>query len=279
MKTTYYVNEKSAYYFFRANDLSRHHGKPFNLLVTISFDCNNSKQHYQKVFSLINRAKNVWIRNYANKNGLPREAPRSACVFENPCFNVHAHWQVYIPPQLIDQFKAKLPRWLKRYQGVIYDDSIDIQHINPHTLKTVANYMMKGIRPEWQAFYHLQGRATYQGAVQGQRVKLSRNLGRTALKRSGFNAATQRNEWEALYPELSSQYSKPANWSIEEVIPQVVTKRKFPSMKEFQRMLWKKERQRYLASTAISTRSSARLNAQIAKQLGYSVGSIENRDW
>lgn len=279
MNTTYYVNEKSAYYFLRANDLSRHHGKPFNLFVTISFDCKNSKQHYQKVFSLINRAKNVWIRNYNNRNGLPREAPRSACVFENPHFNVHAHWEVYIPSQLIEKFKEKLPRWLKRYQGVIHDDSIDIQHINPHTLKTVANYMIKGIKPEWKAFYHLQSRAAYQGAIQGQRVKLSRNLGRTALKRSGFNAATQRNEWETLYPELSFQYSKPANWSIEEVIPQVATERKFPSMKEFRRMLWKKERQRYLSSTSISTGSSARLNAQIVKQLGYSVGSIENRDW
>lgn len=139
--------------------------------------------------------------------------------------------------------------------------------------------MIKGIKPEWKAFYHLQSRAAYQGAIQGQRVKLSRNLGRTALKRSGFNAATQRNEWETLYPELSSQYSKPANWSIEEVIPQVATERKFPSMKEFRRMLWKKERQRYLSSTSISTGSSARLNAQIVKQLGYSVGSIENRDW
>ncbi|ABS14025.1 hypothetical protein [Brucella anthropi] len=279
MITTNYINEKSAYYFLRANDLSRHHGKPFNLFVTISFDCKNSKQHYQKVFSLINRAKNVWIRNYNNRNGLPREAPRSACVFENPHFNVHAHWEVYIPSQLIEKFKEKLPRWLKRYQGVIHDDSIDIQHINPHTLKTVANYMIKGIKPEWKAFYHLQSRAAYQGAIQGQRVKLSRNLGRTALKRSGFNAATQRNEWETLYPELSSQYSKPANWSIEEVIPQVATERKFPSMKEFRRMLWKKERQRYLSSTSISTGSSARLNAQIVKQLGYSVGSIENRDW
>ncbi len=279
MITTNYINEKSAYYFLRANDLSRHHGKPFNLFVTISFDCKNSKQHYQKVFSLINRAKNVWIRNYNNRNGIPREAPRSACVFENPHFNVHAHWEVYIPSQLIEKFKEKLPRWLKRYQGVIHDDSIDIQHINPHTLKTVANYMIKGIKPEWKAFYHLQSRAAYQGAIQGQRVKLSRNLGRTALKRSGFNAVTQRNEWETLYPELSSQYSKPANWSIEEVIPQVATERKFPSMKEFRRMLWKKERQRYLSSTSISTGSSARLNAQIVKQLGYSVGSIENRDW
>ena len=142
MITTNYINEKSAYYFLRANDLSRHHGKPFNLFVTISFDCKNSKQHYQKVFSLINRAKNVWIRNYNNRNGLPREAPRSACVFENPHFNVHAHWEVYIPSQLIEKFKEKLPRWLKRYQGVIHDDSIDIQHINPHTLKTVANYMV-----------------------------------------------------------------------------------------------------------------------------------------
>lgn len=279
MYSTHYINEKSAHYFLRANDLSRHQGKPFNLFVTISFDYKNSKHHYQKVFSLINRAKNVWIRNYNNRNGLPREAPRSACVFENPHFNVHAHWEVYIPSQLIEKFKEKLPRWLKRYQGVIHDDSIDIQHINPHTLKTVANYMIKGIKPEWKAFYHLQSRAAYQGAIQGQRVKLSRNLGRTALKRSGFNAATQRNEWETLYPELSSQYSKPANWSIEEVIPQVATERKFPSMKEFRRMLWKKERQRYLSSTSISTGSSARLNAQIVKQLGYSVGSIENRDW
>lgn len=278
MNKSSYISEKSAYYLLRANDLSRHQGKPFNLFVTISFDCKNSKYHYQKVFSLINRAKNVWIRNYNKRNGLPREAPRSACVFENPYSNVHAHWEVYIPTQLIDAFKVKIWRWLKRYQGVVHEDSIDIQIINPHSLKTVANYMIKGIKREWIGFYHLHNRASYQGEIQGQRVKLSRNLGRTALKRSGFNAAKQRNDWETLFPELASQYSKPNNWSAEEVIPQVLTDRKFPSMKDWLRMLRKRERQELLTSTSIGS-GTARLNAQISKQLGYSVGSIENRDW
>lgn len=278
MIITHFINEKSAYYFLRANDLTRHQGKPFNLFVTISFDTVNSIKHYQKVFSSINRAKNVWIRNYNKRNGLPREAPRSACVFENPRFNVHAHWEVYIPTQLIEIFKVKLWKWLKRYQGVVHEDSIDIQHINPHTLKTVANYMIKGIKRDWIGFYHLYSRASYQGEIQGQHVKLSRNLGRTALKRSGFNAAKQRNDWEVLFPELASQYLKPESWSAEEVIPQVLTDRKFPSMKDWLRMLRKRERQELLASTSIGS-GTARLNAQISKQLGYSVGSIENRDW
>ncbi|WP_155723798.1 hypothetical protein [Brucella anthropi] len=278
MYSTHYINEKSTHYFLRANDLSRHQGKPFNLFVTISFDCKNSKHHYQKVFSLINRAKNVWIRNYNKRNGLPREAPRSACIFENPRSNVHVHWEVYIPTQLIDAFKVKIWKWLKRYQGFVHEDSIDIQHINPHTLKTVADYMIKGIKPDWARFYHISHRVAYQGAIQGQRVKISRNLGRTSLKRSGFNAAEQRNEWEMLFPDLASQYPKPANWSAKKVIPQVLTDQKFLSMKEYRRMLWKLKQQNYWASTSNST-GAGRLNSLIAKQLGYSIASAGNRDW
>lgn len=271
-----HINVRSALYLLWSIDFAMYKGRAFNCFITINFDLRNTDLTAQQIFSKINRAKNRWLQSYYKKNGLEHQPPCAARVFEKPNFNEHVHWLVNIEPELVEALERKLVRWLQRYQNFVGPSSINIQRVNPHTLKNIGNYMVKGVDPRFAGFLHLQGRVSHQGLIRGQRCRSSQIIGITAQKRAGFKASLQRHEWEDKFPELAASYPKPDNWSIDEVVPQLKTDRYFQSMKEFLRHERGRKINRRHKSTTRRCAHAAR-NSLIARQLGYNHNSVCNR--
>ncbi|QWK79419.1 hypothetical protein [Ochrobactrum sp. BTU1] len=188
------INVRSALYLLRSIDYAKHDGRSLNYFVTINFDLRHTDLTAQQIFSKINRAKNRWLQSYYKKNGLDHKPPCAAWVFEMPQLNEHVHWLINLEPNLIEIFEKKLVRWLQRYQRFVGPRTIKIEDVNPHTVKNIGNYMVKGVDPRFASFLHLQNRICHQGIVRGQRCRSSQSIGVTARKRAGFNASLQRNE-------------------------------------------------------------------------------------
>jgi REP element-mobilizing transposase RayT len=259
----------------RSIDYAKHDGRSLNYFVTINFDLRHTDLTAQQIFSKINRAKNRWLQSYYKKNGLDHKPPCAAWVFEMPQLNEHVHWLINLEPNLIEIFEKKLVRWLQRYQRFVGPRTIKIEDVNPHTVKNIGNYMVKGVDPRFASFLHLQNRICHQGIVRGQRCRSSQSIGVTARKRAGFNASLQRNEWEEKFPELAASYPKPKNWSKAEVIPQVLTDRAFPKMSTYLRLMRQKHKRRAQRSTN-QRRSYSSRKSLIARQLGYGFNSVSN---
>lgn len=148
------------------------------------------------------------------------------------------HWLIHIPEDLRDTFIKKVTKSLERYQQVpVKDNQLDFQIVNPYEDKTIANYICKGVHPKFIGFFHLNKRASFQGYIDWQRGRVSTNLGRVAIKKSGFNASLQRHEWIQLHPHIAEKWIIPEDWDINEVVPQLTGAKKFGGYKELWRRL------------------------------------------
>lgn len=203
----------------RAFDYAKFIGRPLNLFVTISFKERYDLIKINRIFRKIINRNTRWNNEYSKKNGLPKQSPVWLYVFENPKHNPHVHWCLNIRKEQIDNFKIKLEKWLKKLQGSIENNSICIKYINPYTDKKLANYHVKGIDEEYIEFLHLQNIACYQGPIYGQRGRVSKEIGPTAIKRSGFKADKDRDKWLSLHPWIADDFTQPANWNVKKVIP------------------------------------------------------------
>lgn len=236
----YSIRANTAINIVRAFDFAKYIGIPLNNFVTINL-FNIDQFAGRLIFSRIRERINRWLKRLSLKLG-KNFVPTWVFVFENPLNLFHVHWCINIPDELKNDFRKKVRQLLEKHQGQpILDNQLNFQDMNPYTDKTLANYLCKGIRPNYIGLLHLQKRAAFQGHIIGQRARVSRNLGPTAIKKANFNATLQRYEWSERHPHIADKYEKPENWDINEVIPQATGAKTFPEFQEYWKQIMREK--------------------------------------
>ncbi|MGO7674854.1 hypothetical protein ACC685_33365 [Rhizobium ruizarguesonis] len=121
-----------------------------------------------------------WLRRCA-PDGRKESPPTFIWTLENTNGCLNAHWLVHLPAGRIEDFKKRLPLWLAKVAGEVFDAKGAI-HIRPApTPRGAVKYMIKGIDPYYAEVYRI--RPSDQGEVIGNRSNFSRSLG-PSVKRS-----------------------------------------------------------------------------------------------
>lgn len=213
------IRANTALNIVKSFDYAKFIGRPLNMFITISFEERHDLIKVNKIFRSILNKTTRWNNSYSEKHGLAKLKPVWIYVFENPQFNPHVHWCLNIRKEQIIQLEDKLKIWLEKLQGVINANSIHVSLINPYTDKALANYHVKGVDQKYIGLLHLQKIARYQGPIWGQRARVAKEIGPTAIKRSGFKADRDRDKWEVLHPWIADGFIKPASWNVKKVVP------------------------------------------------------------
>lgn len=166
MYRTEYISRKAAQNIFRAFDFSKALNIPLNTSVTINLSETDAKSAATIVKGIGQRYRR-WMRYRYKLEPCEERKPRWAQVFENPANdNPHVHWILHIPEDLYADFQRKLPRWVNAEQEQRPFD-INIDRVVPGTEKNLANYINKGVDPDFITHFHLDRIASDQGEVYG----------------------------------------------------------------------------------------------------------------
>lgn len=191
-RETLFIDRKTVQYIFDAFDYAESIGNPFNYFAVIYLHGNVSKSN-ATIIEDFHRRYRGWFRRACKKHGLEIK-PTYAWTRENPSGHEHINWCAYIPPPLQAEFEAKLHSWVRKTQGAPDEVTIDIQPITK-SYKSVANYIVKGVDPDFVQHFHLQKlvlKHGSQGKIHGKRAGYSLNVGRSAIKTVAFNAKAYR---------------------------------------------------------------------------------------
>jgi hypothetical protein len=90
------------------------------------------------------------------------------------------HWLVHLPAGRIEDFKARLPLWLAKVAGEVYDTKAAVHVRKAPTPRGAVKYMIKGIDQLYAEVYRI--RQSDQGEVVGNRSNFWRSLGPTIKK-------------------------------------------------------------------------------------------------
>ncbi|WP_173995777.1 hypothetical protein [Agrobacterium tumefaciens] len=133
-----------------------------------------------------------WLRRNAPK-GRKEGPPTFIWTLENSGGCLHVHWLVHLPAGRIEDFKARLPLWLAKVAGEVYDAKAAVHVRKAPTPRGAVKYMIKGIDPFYAEVYRI--RPSDQGEVVGNRSNFSRSLGpsiKKALQAEGAMKPTRR---------------------------------------------------------------------------------------
>ena len=187
-----HIDRKTAQYIFDAFDYAESMGQPFNYYVVIHLHETVAKSS-STIIEDFHRRYRGWFRRACKKNDLHLR-PTYAWAREKPADHEHLNWCAHIPPQLKDEFERKLLSWVRKAQGDPDEVTVNIQPIT-HNYKSVANYILKGVDPEFLDHFHLRKLYTkhgQQGTVYGKRAGYSLNIGRSAIKVVNFKPKAYR---------------------------------------------------------------------------------------
>jgi len=191
-RETAHIDRKTAQYIFDAFDYSESVGEAFNYFVVIHLHDSLAKSSASIIEDFHKRYRG-WFRRACKKHNLDYK-PTYVWTRENPNGHEHLNWCAHIPKELEAEFESKLTAWVRKSQGMPDEVTINIQPITK-TYKSVANYILKGVDPEFIQHFHLQKQFLkhgLQGTVFGKRAGYSLNIGRSAIKSVEFNAKAYR---------------------------------------------------------------------------------------
>lgn len=228
-----YINPNSALNLYRAFDYSKYIGYPLNTFITINYKETDQFLNIY-LFSDLRSRVNRWMKRANKRKNITDNKPVWLYVFENPNNNFHVHWLIYIHKDIRTEFTVYLKKQLVKLQNSeITNNQLDIRLVNPYTDKILANYLCKGIRPDYTKFFHLHNYAVHQGHITKQRTRVSQVLGRTARNRARFDAKKMRHLWIKRHPHIAQGYEKSEEWDLNEVVPQLTGSKKFPSHRDY----------------------------------------------
>lgn len=189
------INRKTAGKVFNAWDFAEALERPINYFCVIHLK-DPFSQSANTAFAKIRRLFGDWLRGKSNKHDV-KYHPTYVYTFENPNNNIHVNWCLHIAPELEIEFLEKLPVWITKTQGLPLDTTIYTSKIEYgiDSYKAVANYILKGVDPEFAEHFfldQLQKQKGAQGAVFGKRAGFSQSIGTTAQRRAMFNAKHHR---------------------------------------------------------------------------------------
>lgn len=194
-KTSTYINRKSVAKVFNAWDFSEFQGTPINYFCVINLQ-DPLEKCASTAFQEIRKKYADWLRGRSKKYDC-KFKPTYVYSFENPNNNIHVNWCLHIPDELEDEFLEKLPNWVEIVQGPSSDTTICTSKIEygVDSFKSTANYILKGIDPEFAEDYFLtklQNTKGPQGDVFGKRAGFGPAIGVTAQKRAKFDPKKHR---------------------------------------------------------------------------------------
>lgn len=228
-----YINPNSVLNLYRAFDFSKYIGYTLNTFININYKSNDQFLNMY-LFRVLRSNINRWIMRANKRKKISETKPVWLYVFENPFDNFHVHWLIHLYKDIRDKCIVYLEKQLVKLQNaVLTENQIDIRSVNPYTDKVLANYLCKGIRPDYIDFFYLHSYAAYQGHIIKQRTRVSQSLGRTARKKAGFDASKMRHLWEKRHPQIAHGYVKPKEWDLNEIVPQLTGSKKFPSHQHY----------------------------------------------
>ena len=183
-----WIRKRQAQNVLNACNFAHWSGVPLNVYVTILLK-DSISQSSTTAFKLIMAKYNPWLA-YKRSTGIVDCPPIYIFTHENPNDNPHVNICFHIPPEIIDDFNLKLPRWIEAVQGEIDCITYKNQTIKDGDDWHVTKYIIKGIDPEFIDHFglrRLHDDKRPQGIIYGQRAGFSRSLGPAAMKKAGFH--------------------------------------------------------------------------------------------
>jgi hypothetical protein len=207
-KTTH-ISRKMVQNVLRAFDYARAIGVPFNISVVLHLHETDARSA-SAIFELIRDKYRDWLAHKSKRLGV-KMPPMYVFSFEAPG-NPHVNWVLRIPPQLLPEFRKKLPRWVAKAQGPLGPTDLDVTDMDPAGgYKALANYMLKGCDPAFIDHFHL--RALFdehgpQGEFWGKRAGVC-----PAFNKAARAAARYDDKRRRLRPSPASGATSPARAS------------------------------------------------------------------
>ncbi|WP_368649858.1 hypothetical protein [Brucella intermedia] len=229
---TEYLTHKGAENILHAIDYAKFIGFNLNTFVTITFDkCFEFNE--DQIFIKIRESYRRWLANACSRNNLPKCVPYWLFVFESPHRFTHVHWLVHVPVELAEEFKRKVPKWVKKRKDNVFEHSIDIRPVNIYEDKVLGNYLVKGVTPDSIEYFNLENYAEYQGWFRGRRSMVCHALSLKSRRKARFKATRDRNLWLELHPELAARYDRPSWYNSDMTVPQISGLKTFEYQKHF----------------------------------------------
>lgn len=192
---TEHINRKSVQKIFNAYDFAEYQNWPINYFVVIHLK-DEVRQSANTCFTAI-RHKYSDCYNYFRGKTECHIPPTYVYSFENPNNNIHVNWCLHIPDGFESTFLNKVDGWVSKVQGKLAPNTIDVTKLNPGCYKSTANYILKGVDPEYADCFHLsvlQDRKGPQGLIYGKRAGFSQSIGVTAQRKAEFNPTQHRRQ-------------------------------------------------------------------------------------
>lgn len=190
---TEHINRKSVQKIFNAYDFAEYLHWPINYFVVIHLK-DEANQSANTAFTKI-RHKYSDCYSYHRGKAKCTIPPTYVYSFENPNDNVHVNWCLHIPEGFEKTFLNKIESWISKTQGDLASYTVCIKKLNPGCYKSTANYILKGVDPEYAEHFHLselQDRKGSQGLIYGKRAGFSQSIGVTAQKNLFFSCTQYR---------------------------------------------------------------------------------------
>lgn len=184
-RPTHHINRRVSQSIFRAVDYAVFIGRALNLYVVLNLIDQDSASA-ATIFAKIRQKYRTWLRYRLRKEGRQLEAPTYIYALEAPDGHHHVNWAVHVPEGLEEEFRERLPRWLKRAQGECRPHDVHVDPIRQSHVKRLAKYIVKGTDPTFIDHFFLGDCAAPQGLVHGKRAGVSPSLGHAARRAVGF---------------------------------------------------------------------------------------------
>lgn len=174
-----YIRHLPARNFHHGIRLAESKGLSLNTFVSINFSLTDCPEKQTDLsFQQLRTTFGKWVTRPQKDAAALKAPPTFVWVIENQNGCLNAHWLVHVPTARQSEFRAKLPDWLGRSAGQVYDNkAIDIREAQHPT--RIGKYMLKGMYPSLARDFGI--RPEYQGWVTGRRIGHSKNVGPVQL--------------------------------------------------------------------------------------------------
>jgi hypothetical protein len=190
---TDHLNRRTAKNICHAFDFAAYLGYPLNNYIVMNLHGLDA-EYAASLFERVRHKFRDWFNRRTKQLYGKALPPMYVYTLEKPGQQAHANWVVHIPTELKREFDKKKQRWVERVQGKRGHHDIYASDVDPHTAKSLAKYIIKGIDAVYVDYLHLSTYAAPQGRIWGRRAGTSPSLSRGARNAGGFSAKRDRGK-------------------------------------------------------------------------------------
>lgn len=176
----------SATNVFHGRRYAESKGKPLNFMVTINWNLLSVSELKSTAThrDLRRRVARAW-KYEAEKHMSVLGTFDYVEVHENPNGIPNTHWVIRVPLDKRVWFKAKVEKFLLKLVGISELPSKAVHYTDElYAAGQLFKYLCEGVSPAYADYFNLRHKD--QGTVYGRRTGVSRSIGRTKRKNSGW---------------------------------------------------------------------------------------------